>query len=304
MIPTFWYHPVAVYLWGVVVHSAIAGTLFFAWSRRLATPPGAARRVMLVVALLLPLLTAAVPGRADFDFRAESAWLDSARVLALPLAGPVRLWWLVVAVGGLAALATSWQELLEPWLLARRRRPGAPLPELASMVRALPGWQRCTPRALEDAHLVVATTGRPGRMELLVADSVRQRLAADELAAVIRHEHAHWRRGRWWWTHLLFLARLLQLHNPVALWLFREWVVELEIQCDRDAVAGQDPRPLARALLAVYLATDPRDVAARATLRRRVDLLLGRHPPAGSEPGWVVLVTAVLLLALGLPWIV
>jgi hypothetical protein len=304
LIPTLWYHPVAAYLWGVVVHSAIAGLLFYGWSRRLATPPGRARRAMLVVALCLPLLTAAVPGRNDFDFRANTAWLDSARVLALPIAGPLRVWAVALGLGGLAALATLWQELLQPWVDARRRRRGEALPELETVARSLPGWESCRARRLADEHLVVATTGRPGRVELLVSDAIRERLSAEELTAVIRHEHAHWQRGRWWWSHALFAVRLLQLHNPFALWLFREWVIELEIRCDADAVRGDDPRPLARALLAVYSATDPADHAARATLRRRVDLLLGRRPETGHEPGWPVLATAVLLLALGLPWIV
>ena len=89
------------------------------------------------------------------------------------------------------------------------------------------------------------------------------------------------------------------------MWLFREYAVEIEIACDRAAVGDGDPRPLARALLAFYERLHPRDLAARATLRRRVDLLLA-PAAAAEEPrlGAFEVAAAALLLALCLPWVV
>jgi hypothetical protein len=124
------------------------------------------------------------------------------------------------------------------------------------------------------------------------------------MAAVLRHEHAHWVRGRWWRDHLLFVARLLQAHNPVALWAFREYMVEREVGCDREAVGEGDPAPLAAALLAVYESTDPGDLAGRAVLRRRIDLLLGRSRRGLDDPPRRTLLAVASTLALLLPWLV
>ena len=104
--------------------------------------------------------------------------------------------------------------------------------------------------------------------------------------------------------HLLFAFRLAQLYSPVALWLFREYAVETEIECDRAAAAGGDPRPMARALLAVYEGTHHGDLAARAILRRRVDLLLGRDDATAGPLGLFEVSAATVVLALVLPWVV
>jgi beta-lactamase regulating signal transducer with metallopeptidase domain len=130
-----------------------------------------------------------------------------------------------------------------------------------------------------------------------------QALSEQELEAVVLHEHAHWRSGQWLSSHALFLVRMAQCYNPVALWVFREYCNEVEIACDAVAVRGRDPHRLARVLLRVYQSTDRRDVATRGSLRKRIDVLLAGGPKDGALPPLTVAVTALVML-LVLPWIV
>ena len=291
----------------MALHSSLAALACYAWSRQQRLRPGRPKRWLLAALLVLPLLTAAVPGRGQPSFRAEVAWFDSARVLALPLVGELRVAHLALAVAALTAAVAAWQELL-PALRRRHRAAGAAPPALVAMARALPGWQRVAVVLVADETPLAAAGGWPRHPRLLVSSGLLAALDEASVEAAVRHEHAHSTPRRWWAMHLLFAARLAQLHNPVALWLFREYAVETEIACDRAAVAGGDGRPLARALFAVYEHTHRRDLAARAVLRRRVDMLLGRDA-AGAAPavpglGLFEVNAATLLLALLLPWVV
>ncbi len=193
------------------------------------------------------------------------------------------------------------------------RQSGEALPAgLGRHARALPGWERVTVQAVTGRPFHVATAGVPGMPGkapvLQISHDVLAALDADELAAVLGHENAHWQRRRWLPLHLLFLARFVQLYNPVALWVFRAYLLELEIACDADAAnqgrADADRRPLARALLAFYDRTEPGDLAARGTLRRRVDILLGRRPHDDRALPALAVAAAVALLLVTLPWIV
>jgi Zn-dependent protease with chaperone function len=291
------------YPWRVVLHSALAAVACYAWARRLRMRPGHVKRRLLAALLVLPLLTAAVPGARDPAFRDEVAWFDSARILALPLFGELRVAALVVAVGAGTVAVSLWQEVL-PALRRRRHATGVVPTDLVAAARRLPGWRRVELRRVAGAELVAAAGGWPGRPRLLLSEGLLATLDEPSLLAVVRHEHAHSTPRRWWAVHLLFLVRLAQLYSPVALWLFREYAVETEIACDRAATAGGDPRPLARALLAVYEGTDHGDLAARAILRRRIDLLLGRDDGPEGPLGLFEVSAAMLVLALALPWVV
>jgi hypothetical protein len=306
----WWTHPVVAWGWQVILHSTVATAALALWSRRLGMPSGRPRRLLLVTVLALPLLTAALPGRASEAFRDQVAWLDSARILALPLpVGGWQLWHAAVVVAALATVAAVVQELAP--VLSRPPRGGPAPPALLAIARTLPGWHAVRVDLSPSDEISLATGGRPGRPSLTVTRGALDAFGADELAAALAHENAHWRRGRWWTSHLLFAVRLIQPFNPVALWSFREYLVETEIACDRDAVAAGeagdgagDPTPLARALVRVYESTDPRETSARGVLRRRVDALLGRLPVADDRPPVSAVAAAAVLLALVLPWLV
>lgn len=298
----------ATWLWLASLHSFVAGLLLYAWARHLALPAGRTRRLLLTAVLVVPLVTAtlttprAAPTLAPDPLTAAS-WFDSARLLALPVGLGLTVAQLAVAVGVLTAAVAFVQEVL-PSLTPSRRFPGAVPVWLGQAARALPGWSRCTLHLVAGRQTFVATGGPPGRPHLLLSPDVLDVLTRDELLAVVRHENAHHTPRRWWALHLLFATRILQLPNPVALWVFRGYTLELEVACDADAVSGHDPRPLARALLAVYDRTDRRDVASREALRRRVDVLLGRAPVVDRALPPESLAAAVALLLLLLPWIV
>lgn len=296
------------WLWRVAFHSFVAGTVLYAWARRLDLPSGRTRRLLLAAVLVVPLVTASVLA-AGAGPGAERAWFDSRRVLALPVAFGLQVADLAVAAGALTAAVALVQEVL-PVVAERPRRSGAEIPLwLGREARSLPGWGRCTVHIVTGGPLLVATGGLPGaRPHLLLSRDVLEMLSREQLVAVLRHENAHHTPRRWWALHLLFAARLVQLANPVALWVFRGYTLELEIACDRDAVAGDEAPPssaraLARALLTFYEGTDRRDVAGREALRRRVDALLGRAPVEDRALPIEALAAAVGILLVTLPWI-
>lgn len=291
----------------MALHSFLAAVVLYAWARHLELPSGRPKRLLLAVVLVVPLATAAMPGRQVPAFREQLAWMDSQRLLQLPaapwLGDELRIVHVMLAVAAITSVVTVAQELLPA--LGRLKHRGDAVPvELGRLARRLPGWERLRVDVVDEEGPLVATTGVPGRARLLVSPRALQLLDGEELRAVLRHEHAHWIRGRWLLVHLLFAARVVQFYNPVALWVFRHFSLEHEIACDRDAVAGRSPKPLVRALLLFYEATHPRDVATRRALRRRVDALRGRLPVDDRAlPLRSVAAAAVLMLVL-LPWVV
>lgn len=290
------------WMWQVILHSFVCGAAFYAWTRRLELPSGRTRRRLLAVSLALPLFTALVPGRGGMEFRASTAWFDGGRVLALPVFANIDVGDLVVGLALLTMLATVWQELL-PAMRFRRRLDGDVPESLVTRARSLCGWEACRVSVVQTDEILIATDGVPWSPRAIFSSGALSTLRPDELEAVLRHEHAHWRRGRWWVVHVLFLVRVVQVFNPVALWCFREYCLEVEIHCDADAVAAGGRRPLARALLAAYETTDPGDRSV-GSLRKRVDLLLNRRPYDTRKLSFVTEALAVAALALTLPWLV
>jgi len=300
--PAPWLALFTAYLWQVTLHSFVAGVIFYTWAHRVRLPSGRTKRHLLGALLVLPLVTAAVPGRDTIEFGEHVAWLNSARILAVPLPGGLHVADVMLVFAVVFTAVTVWQELLPSF--ERHRKGAEPAPEaLVAQARALPGWAACTVLISPRPSIHIATAGRPGRPQLIVSRGALLRLTPDQIDATTRHEHAHWADGRWWVSHALFAARLLQSGNPVALWVFREYCLENEIDCDAIAVTGRDPRVLARVLLMVYQSADRRDMAARQALRRRVDVLLAAGPVDHALPMPTVVAASALMMAV-LPWLV
>ena len=300
MIPAVWYAPLPFWLWEVALHSLIMGAIFYAWAHRVRLPSGRTKRRLLVVLLILPIVTASVPGRAAIEFRERLAWLNSGRILALPLGAGLHVYHLALLVGALVLGFTVWQEVLPALRRPATSADGIP-DDLVTIARAQPGWSRCDVALNPSDEVMVATRNRPGRPRLIVSRGAIARLTAAEIAAVVAHEHAHWRSGRW--AQAVFFLRLLQCGSPVAMWCFREYCLEVEVACDAEAVSGRDPALLIRPLLRIYESTDRRDVAARGALRKRVDVMLAGGPQDDALPTATIVAAAVVMLMV-LPWVV
>jgi hypothetical protein len=302
VIPISWSAPLPSFLWQVALHSSIMGLIFYVWVHRVRLPSGRTRRRLLAILLVLPMFTAAIPGRASVGFGERLAWMNSARVLAVPLLGGFHVYHVVLLVGIMAVGLTIWQELLPS--LRQPRASASHVPEsLVTLVRAQPGWERCRVALSPLGSIMLATGGVPGRPRLFVSRGALESLTDHELQTLICHEHAHWIAGRWLLSHALFAVRLLQCYSPVALWVFREYCIEVEIVCDAVAVSGRDPNLLARILLRIYQSTDRRDVATRGALRKRVDVLLTGGPQDAALPPFTVAAASAVMLVV-LPWIV
>ena len=290
------------YLWQVAVHSAVMGIVFYTWVHRVGLPSGRTKRLLLTLLLVLPLVTAAIPGRSDLAFAERVAWFNSARLADVPLGAGIHLYHAAWLLGGLLIVLALWQEVLPSF--RQPRAAAGDVPEwVGPQVRGRAGWERCTVAVNPVPSIMLATGGWPGRPRLIVSRGALTLLSEADLSLAIAHEHAHWIHGRWWKSHLLFLARLVQCYHPTALWVFREYCVEEEIACDAVSVAGRDPAPLVRLLLRIYQETDPRDVAARSALRKRVDVLMTGGPQDNALPAATIAIAAGVML-LVLPWIV
>lgn len=290
------------YAWQVALHSAIAGLIFYIWVHRVPMPSGKTKRRLLAILLVLPMITAAIPGRSSIEFGERIALFNSARVLAVPLPFGWHIYHVALIVGAAVVLITLWQEVVPALRQPHASADGVP-DRLRTLVRSHAGWERCAIMISPLTSVMLATGGLPGQVRVIVSRGAIDTLNDAELEAVIGHEHAHWQSGRWRRSHGLFAIRMLQCYNPVALWVFREYCIEVEVGCDAAAVAGRDPHVLARVLLRIYEATDRRDLAAKAALRKRVDVLLGGGPQDRPLPPLTVGLASAAMLGV-LPWIV
>jgi hypothetical protein len=301
VIPSAWSTPFGSYLWQVALHSTVMGVVFYIWAHRVRVSSGRTKRRLLALLLVLPMITAAVPGRSSIDFAERRAWLDSARLLAVPLLGGFRVYHVAIVLGLLTLVITIGQELLPALRRSRAVAEGVP-DTILELVRRQPGWDATAVMVTASPAIVVALRG-VWRPRLIVSQGALESLSHDEWSVVLAHEHAHWADGGWLRQHLLFAIRLFQCYHPVALWAFREYCVELEIGCDAKAVKdGAEARTLARVLLNIYRRTDRRDAAARGSLRKRVDVLLGQAPVEALPTGSVA--AAAGLMGVVLPWLV
>ena len=244
------------YLWQVALHSWVTGVILYIWMNRMRLPSGRSRRWLLVLLLVMPLVTAAAPYRAAREFGEQVAWLNSARLLAIPLFGRFIVGDLVLGVFALFAALTLWQ-VLGP---AGTGRPKLSVPQF-------------TPPHVSDEE--------PAIIDALARAQAQRRPSA----------------------YAMLVLRLLQAHNPMAMWAFREYRIEVHAACDAVAVAGHDPRILARILLKMFQTVRRHDGSTRNLLRRRVDVLLAGGPNDAAVPTITIAAIAIFLL-LVLPWIV
>lgn len=292
------------WLWQVALHSFLMGLVFFAWTRSQALAPGRSRRWLLSMILVFPLMTATIalmrrladPG---------SAWFDSFRFLNIPIAGAYEMSHVIGAIAIITAIMTLLQEVIPSFFPPKRSDHEIP-PDLLRIAREQPGWENVEVVMIED-HLAAAAGGTPARPKLYLSASLAESLEEDEIVAVVRHEHAHLIHSRWWAVHLLYAARLVQIANPFAMWVSREYGVETEIACDAEAVGeGGDPRPLARVLFDIYDAVGGYDTPRRRVLQRRIDILLGRSSESHrlAQLPSLSLLFAGALVAVMLSWVI
>jgi Zn-dependent protease with chaperone function len=134
-------------------------------------------------------------------------------------------------------------------------------------------------------------------------------LGEPEIAAVLAHERAHLRA-----RHDLVLEAFSALHQAFPRWVSSEAALAevrllVEVLADRVAVAARDPRPLARALVALAAGRAPEAAlgVGGSGLVERVDLLADRRPHRLQALVLAALSVAVLVLPTAfvvLPWLV
>jgi hypothetical protein len=174
------------YLWQVTLHSGTMGLILYIWVHRVGLPSGRTRQHLLGLLLVLPMVTAAVPWRSSVEFGERVAWLNSARLLAIPLpfGDGVHVAHLVALGGILTVVLTVWQEIAPssgslkfrlPYMPQGSLQcrppyvPGQPADDLVVAVRSRVGWEHCDVRVTDAPSIEVATTGRPGRPRLIVS---------------------------------------------------------------------------------------------------------------------------------------
>lgn len=170
---------------------------------------------------------------------------------------------------------------------------------------------------------MVKSWGFVGRPVLIVPELLWKSWREAEKRAVLAHELAHVKRGDDRFAWLGLAVRLLQWHNPLAYWAFRQWKEAEEDAADALALAtlgggAQARRDLAGAILQTieFLKNSRRPwprfqpvlqmistlTTARA-LKRRV-AAIGRFSVAGYQSrncgGWIIGGMALLALPLGI----
>jgi len=136
------------------------------------------------------------------------------------------------------------------------------------------------------------------RPRIYLSDATLELLAVDELDAVIAHEAHH---ARYRDPLRIFFARVLRdalFFLPVLRRLADRYAALAELTADAAAVrsTGNDPQPLASALLVFHQAASP---AVVGIAPERVDHLLGKRP-TGELPlallAWAIVVVGAIVL--------
>lgn len=228
--------------------------------------------VIILPVLLHPLYQMMNPDRGSVWFRLD-ALFDTHRWLYMDLWEGFGGW----AVFLLFVLFTSFVFLFQELIPVLRHSfvsreaaiVGEPPQEGSPVFLALNGLPKDKADVLvvDDNDLVLfSSTG--SRPAIIVSTGLAEFLTTDELRAAIAHEMGHISASKRPMLVALFLLRVFQFYNPVALMEFRRIVQEEEKICDDYAVSvTNDPGALKDALLKFI---GPPDDAADMGLKERL----------------------------------
>ena len=228
---------------------------------------------------LLTMLGGALGGMAPARHFELAAWPAALGAIAEPLPStaawsPFATALVVVWALGCAAVAGAWgARALKLRALLRSSKPYAQaLPRVMGGPRAAPGWPEArAARTLTEPALVGII-----RPVLLLPEGIADHLPPAQLAAVLEHEVAHWRRRDNLTAAMHMVVEAVFWFHPLVWWLGGRLVEERERACDEAVVnAGHDGRSYAEGILNVcerYVASTLKCAAgiSGAALKRRV----------------------------------
>jgi uncharacterized protein (TIGR03435 family) len=149
------------------------------------------------------------------------------------------------------------------------------------------------------------------RPVLLVPEGILQRLSAQQLDAVIRHELCHVRRRDNLTAAVHMAIEAVFWFHPLVWWIGARLIEERERACDEAVVAsGADPHAYAEGILEVcrlYVESPlacAAGVGGGATLKSRVRRLAERWASRTLSPAWSAVLAIVPALVLGAPVVI
>ncbi|MBJ6764432.1 M56 family metallopeptidase [Myxococcaceae bacterium JPH2] len=213
--------------------------------------------------------------------------------------------WLVGVLGGLLRLSLAWRRTSRWWV-----RPATPassaLRQTVSSVAERLGLRRAV-RVVESPFAPSPLVLGVVRPLLVLPRGVEERLAPEQLEAVLAHELAHVRRHDTSVNFVQCLVDVLFFFHPAARWLSNQVRLEREHCCD-DAAVGfcGSARVYSGALLGLEELRQEGAMlslgAGAHPLAGRVRRLLGLAPMVGARGVWRLGGVLVVLAASGLAW--
>jgi len=301
------WHGIATSVSGLLIYSAVAGTLLAAavWLLLQAFPRRDSRTsfavwfATLLATALLPLLSmhsSGGPGSAAGESRAVVT-------VSMSWAWCIFGVWAAIALGGLARVALATVQI---WKL-RRQATAVDMQRLHAELRALiEDLQRSRPvRLLVSERLEVPTAIGFRKPAIIFPAWLLESTPPEELKYILLHELAHlWRRDDW--TNLAQkVLKALLFFLPSVWWIERRLSLDREMACD-DRVLAQTgtPRGYAeclahvaeRSFLRRQLALAQAAVGRVRQLTARVAMILDPNRPRATQL-WKPAIPAVIVLA-------
>jgi beta-lactamase regulating signal transducer with metallopeptidase domain len=301
------WHGIAVSASGLLIYSAVAGTLLAAavWLLLQAFPRRDSRTsfavwfATLLATAVLPLLSMHSSGSAGSAAGESRAVVTVSTRWAWCIFGV----WAAIALSGLARVALATVQI---WKL-RRQAAAVDMRRLHTDLRALiEDLQRSRPvRLLVSEHLEVPTAIGFRKPAIILPAWLLESTPPEELKYILLHELAHlWRRDDW--TNLAQkVLKALLFFLPSVWWIERRLSLDREMACD-DRVLAQTgtPRGYAeclahvaeRSFLRRQLALAQAAVGRVRQLTARVAMILDPNRPRATKL-WKPAIPAVIVLA-------